>query len=381
MKLKIGVILPQSYRYPLMIHQFVNGMRACAHLFENMEVELVLRDSGAANQSAVSHAVNELLLSEKVDIITGVFGENTLPDLRDLFHQTQTPLIATNVGARIPYEEVKSPYIFMNTLNLWESCWHMGRWAVETHGKKVLLATGFYDGGYSLTYSFMEGAIHAGGEHIANYITPKIPWENSSEILQGIIRDEKPELVFGGYSGEDALRFLEDYHKIEPSKRIPLVVSPYLVDEILLDDHEDRAANLNSAFTWCPMLDTDGNKAFVRAFEAEAKRTPDGFAVLGYEVAGMIGSVVQQLDGFSTSKAFCKALAAGSFDGPRGSLKFDEANHRTHPDVWLRQVAQHDGEWANVPLKVLGSVAEAQDGMRHKDNTMHSGWMNPYLAV
>lgn len=381
MKLKIGILLPQSYRYPLMTHQFVNGIRSCVGLFENMEIELVLRDTGAANESAVMTAANTLILSDQVDLITGIVSENVISEVRNLFHQAKMPLIATNVGARVPSDLVKSPYIFTHTLNLWESCWHFGHWATEQYGKKIMMATSFYDGGYSMTFSFVQGAQAVGGELNSNYITPKIPWENSSEVLQGVIREHKPDYIFAGFSGDDALRFMADYQKIDPAKRVPVVAAPYVTDEVIIDDHEGRANGLQNAFTWSPGLDTPGNAVFKKAFQAEARRTPDGFAVLGYEVGLMVANAVRKMDGYPGAKEFVKTLLAERAEGPRGKIVFDAETQRSGAEVWLREVVETDGDWENKPLKVLGSSLEAQKSLMMEPGQTHSGWVNPYLCV
>ena len=173
MKMKIGIVLPQSTLYPLIGHQFTNGLRSCAALLEipDIEIEFVIKDAGLGDDRSISEAANMLILQDQVDVITGLITNEAFGENRNLFHQTQVPVIAANLGAKVQHGEEPSPYMFCTSLNLWQSCYFLGKWAVETYGKKTVLASSFYDGGYSMGFGFSEGFMGEGGELMGHYIT------------------------------------------------------------------------------------------------------------------------------------------------------------------------------------------------------------------
>src|SRR2546426_10380737 len=83
----------------------------------------------------------------------------------------RTFLILADAGANIVRETEQSPYVFHNTLGYWQSSLALGEWAVRNIGKKVFVASSFYESGYDALYAFRLGAEIAGRRGRRTYIS------------------------------------------------------------------------------------------------------------------------------------------------------------------------------------------------------------------
>jgi len=112
------------------------------------------------------------------------------------------------------------------------------------------------------------------------------------------------------------------------------------------------------------LLDNPANKAFVRAFRAKYARTPDGFAVQGYDSAQVIAHGLTATGGDTRDKdRLLEALRGVEFDSPRGRFRFDPRTQNViQPFIYVREVREVDGELANVVVDRIANVRDPGTG-------------------
>src|SRR5690606_26546648 len=111
--------------------------------------------------------VQKMLLVERPHLVVGVLGAGQAPSVAPLFAQHRTPFLVCNLGGDLLLTGgVQNPYLFWNSLNVWQSTYALGCWAAANVGRTAVVASGFHEAGYGLVEAFWMGFREAGGGRI-----------------------------------------------------------------------------------------------------------------------------------------------------------------------------------------------------------------------
>jgi branched-chain amino acid transport system substrate-binding protein len=375
--LRIGVLLPQSTRQPLLNTQILDGMR----LFfaqSGRPVALVAEQYDSPHDSLL--LARDLVASNRVDMITGLVSRNEMSALDDLLRERRTSLIVSDIGANVIHQPHRSEYVLRSSLNYWQANLALGAWAAAHAGKRAVIATSLYESGYDSLYAFHYGFEQGGGAVLDTLVTHKPNGPTDLPALMANIRQLRPELVYAAYSGQEAVDFVRAYAAAGLARHIPLFGPGFLTDEQILPQQGDAALGITTALAWSYALELPENQAFIGAFEAHAGRPADAFAVLGYDTARLISSTLDASDlhgrGWPT-----RSLGALEFAGPRGHITVDGATGDVAGPLYLREVRRGDGAAYNAVIAELGHSAALNDHAAALRRDMRSGWLHAYLAA
>jgi len=380
--LKIGVLLSRSNVYPEIGKNLIEGLKL--HLDqekknnERFQYELVNEEIGYGSPMMAQDRSQKLILENKVDLVVGMINNEVVGWVKDIFLKYQKPLIVINAGENFLNRSLNNPYIFYNTLNLWQSNWAMGQWAKAHLGKKGLIAVAQYDSGYDALYAFQAGFEEAGGQIVQACINCAQNGEDHTSDTIKAIQELQPDFVFGFYHGPEAIRFIKAYKDAGLNKQIPLVTAGFAVDEDLLPEQGSAALGIKSYLTWGCNLPHPGNKHFVKAYRKATGQNPRPFSVLGFETAQLItGALEITGDKQELHQGICQV----KFLGPRGELKMDQETKSSVTPHYLREV-QLEGlsVVANQVIDQL-KLAHLDETYYNTDDKLKSGWLNPYLCV
>lgn len=298
----------------------------------------------------VAEGAKELLAAGKPHLI-GLMGPNLATAVAPVLEESGATLLAVDTGANLIRTDEESPQVFTHSLGLWRGAVALGAWSVQQYGPRGLLLSGITESGYDMLHCFEIGVTQGGGSALPAIVThsPSVAFDWPTVLQQ--VREAEPDFVYALYSGVTAVEFLRAWRA--SGLRIPLVASPFLIDEAILPHHQGRAEGLYSASTWSPNLENEVNQRFVAAFGAE----PDPFALLGYEAGLFMAASLQAVD------------------GPRGWIR-PGALGATRSPLYLRQVVGG----ANVIKGALPALAENDPRVEELRQAVRTGWINPYLA-
>jgi branched-chain amino acid transport system substrate-binding protein len=350
-------------------------------------MNLYLAESGRRNIKLVSAEIGtccgqiksqteSMLGAQKPDMFVGLVNPSVAASISHMLQAAQVPFLATGLGENLARADEGSPYIFHHTLRMWESNYALGKWAATTLGRKAVMASSFYDSGYDTLHAFQMGFEAGGGQILATHVTHRPASGNGLSALVADIKQSKPDVVFASYYGQSAVDLLNAYARAGLSRSVPLLGTAFLVDQAVVNSVGSAAAGVTTALPWAASLDTVDNKAFVTAYKNKTGKSPDAFAALGYETAGLIASAIDRAAGGSLRDA----LAAASFAGPRGAVAMNAATQSTTGAHYLQQ-AKHQG--INVRTAVLAGLPA---GVEHDGqvaalrNSVKTGWKSTYLC-
>ena len=381
---RIGVVLPESQRYPALASSMLAGLKLAfaerGNLVGGRQAELLPAIYGDRVAGATRQA-RALILEQDVDLLVGVMSSAATAPLHDLLQAHQVPLILTNAGANVVRQRGQGPYIFRISLNDWQANWAVGAWAASHIGKTAFIATSFYESGYDSSYLFARGLERAGGTVLGRHITHVPRQTDTFTPMLAAIRQANPDFVYAAYSGQQAQDFMRAYASANLAGRVPLVGSGFLLDDSLLAQYGQTALHSISGLTWAPTLDIPQNNAFTSAYHAAAGQPADPFAVLGYDAGRLIADAVDATAGKTRSRGqLLKALRTRELSSPRGSLVMNQQAQSSATPIYIREVRRHQGALSNIAIARIDSMAGLDEAAAIRAS-IKSGWLDAYLAV
>jgi branched-chain amino acid transport system substrate-binding protein len=384
--LKIGILLPPSRIYPDMAKQWLNGFNLHLNQYENKitgkKIDRLIQRIGFGPNSAYQKS-RELLRDSGVHIYAGIIGSAACAQIRNLFEEKHTFLIANHVGANIIPACDHSPYIIHNSLNYWQANWNLGEWAAKNLGKKALQTSSFYESGYDAVYAFQHGFESAGGQ-IVRSLVQHVPTETQDQtpLILNTIREEMPDLVFASYSGSAAAEFVHAYYHSGLSSQVPLLGSGFLADESLDSGYSKQAAGIRTCMPWSPDLNLADNVNFQRTFKRNTGCRASVFAVMGYETARLIERVMILNERYtSNSEKIRMALSEIRFMSPRGNLEIEKQTSTVKSPLYLREARPAGSEIRHTILAELKGSLTKDSQLPLMNTSVKTGWLNPYLCI
>lgn len=288
--------------------------------------------------------------------LVGLMGPNLVPYAAPRIEQAGATLLAVDTGANLMRADEESPNVATHSLGLWRGALAAGAWAVREYGPRVLVVAGMVESGYDMLHAFEIGVDEAGGTPLPAIVThvPGAPLDWAA-VLQRV-NEARPDAVYALYSGDAAVEFLRAWQAA--GLQVPLVASPFLVDEAVLPRHEGRAEGLPSVASWSPTLETPADERFVGALSAP----PGVFTLLGYETGLLI-------------EAWVPEAGTQRVEGPRGWVRPGPLGETVTP-LYLRQVT---GE-VNRVVGALPAPDETAPALQALRTAVRTGWITPYLV-
>lgn len=356
---KVGILLPFSGVYAGLGAHIENGFKlGLEHFGDKLGDNTIttVRDDTEANPGVALSKAKKMVLSDKVDVLTGIVSSAVLGGLRDFVHNAKVPLVVANAGNDDATGERCSPYITRVSFSNGSITRVMGPWLVEQGVKTAYLMAPDYAAGHQMMDAFRATFEAAGGKIVGEAYPP----------LQGT-KDYGPYIakaqasgahaLFTFFAGGAAIAFVKQYAEFEAAEDLPLYGAGFLTSAAYVHVQGKAADGIIASLHYVPTIDTPENKRFQEGYQAANDgKLGSEFAVAGYDAARLIVEAIA-VAGDDKAK-FRKALNEVSFDGPRGPLKIDPATHNVIQNMYIFENRFADGE---VTQKVLATIEGVQD--------------------
>jgi len=363
-----STIMPMAANFNSGLKHGLNGLSS----EQDIEVEIVPEFIGQGSALQVENAVNKLIGFNDSNIITGIISNSVTKELADKFAKHKRPIIINNIGEHLPSPGASNDYIFLNSVHSWQQVWSMGKWAVQTFGKKGMLVSGLYDAGYSFPIMLQKGMEAATDDASLPFaIAPVRQYKGLADVASVIpqLIEQNPDFVFATFCGEEASMFLSEYVKHGLHKKIPLLGLPFLLEPFDSGDESIDVYTTVSAYR--AISDTDAGQL--------GRIASDPFRQFGIETGLLIKNAVKT----STNGSLQKVLADIEVDDIRGKLDISSRTTGNNSKVFVIKNT-YAGDKENITTQLLSEIETI--GINNKVveeiNSQHSsGWFNPYLSV
>jgi branched-chain amino acid transport system substrate-binding protein len=355
--IKIGVVGPFSGPAALQGRNFQAGIDAWLALNGNEvaghTMEIVYRDLPAADPAQSAALTQELLVSEGVQYLAGYYYTPDAMAAAPMLEEGNVPMVVFNAATSAIVNA--SPYVVRTSFTTWQTSTPMAHVARERGIDKAMTVVTDYGPGIDAENAFVTGFTGEGGE-IAESLRMPMNTNDFSPIMQRI-KDSGAEAVFAFLpAGPATLGFVRAY--VENGLKdagVTLLAPGDLTQEPDLAALGDNALGLLTTFHYAVSHDSPENKVFVEAASKAIGNASDlSFPAVGaFDGMYVISKMIEATGGQQDAAKAVEAVKGLSWVSPRGPVSINPENRHLTQNIYLREVAQQDGQYINKEIQTF----------------------------
>jgi branched-chain amino acid transport system substrate-binding protein len=366
--IKIGVLLPFSGPSADLGHQvdkaFDLYIKLHAKDIAPHTVEVVKRDEGPPTGAAAKSVATEMIINDKIQILTGIVFSPSAIVLAPVVTQAKVPMVIANAGTA--WITNLSPYIARLSHSMWHPAYPMGPFAFDKLGcKTAAVAYTDFPPGKDSVEAFTTGYVKAGGKVMLSVpLGSPVQVPDFTPYFQRI-KDAHPDCMYVFVpGGAHAAGMMKTYGELGMRKAgVRLIGTADIIPDNKLQDMGDAAIGTVVMGHYSADLVNDQNAAFLKAwYQAYGKDAapPDSQSAAGWDTMHAIFDTIKKLNGnVSDGLMVIEALKGWSANGPRGHVSIDPATRDIVEDEHAFEVIRKpDGR---LGVKVLATTKQVKD--------------------
>ena len=382
--IKIGFLFPFSTIAPNMSRDIIDGFYSAIPepLRNSFQFYPEYIDKGSGE--LVKTAINKLVMFHNVDIVSGIVSYQLIPEIAAIIEQQRKIAFFFDLGEYLPPLQTISDSIFFNSLQMWQLEYALGQWAQKQFSGKGAMLMSVYEAGYHMHSAFWQGAIAAGAEEIDMHILPFDPQESSikDSLLQFFhkIEESNVDFLHALFCGKEALEFYQNFKKSPLFGRIPLVVTPHMATEDVLETIGNSSMTLYSASGWNYHSLDEKNQKFKSAYLFGTGKKTTEFALMGYEM-GLLFEQMHPILQKRNRNEIVRHIKMATVDGPRGLRNFHHDLTLTSPTIDIEKINTLNNPVTKIVIDQGVALPYNNPAFIDIHTQCVSGWKNPYLCV
>jgi branched-chain amino acid transport system substrate-binding protein len=320
------------------------------------KIEIVRKDNGGIAPDVAKRLSQEAVVRDKVDILAGF--DLTPNALAAADVSVQAKKFMVNMNAATSIVTTKSPYMVRTSFTVPMVNEALGAWAYKTGSRRAYTLVSDFAPGHDGEQAFQRAFKEAGGEIVgsARYPTSNIDF---TAFIQRA-KDLNPDVIYiwtpGGTQPAAIGKTIAE-RGIDKNK-IRIVGQGELTFEEALKGMGDAGLGIITAFHYDYNHQSDTNKKFVAAYNAEFKRNPDMFSVGGYDGMHVIYEALKKTNGNANADALIAAAKGLKWESPRGPMSIDPETRDVVETVYIRRVEKVGGHLVNVEFDKIENVKD-----------------------
>ncbi len=358
---KIGIILPYSGQFADGATQLDNAIKLYVKQHGDMvagkKLEFIRKDTGGIAPDVAKRLAQELIVRDKVDLITGFLLTPNALAAGDVSAEAKKFMVVMNAATSII--TTKSPYMVRTSLTTPQVNGSLGTWAYKNGIRKVYTMVSDFGPGLDAEAAFIKAFKEAGGEIIGS-VKMAVANPDFSAYVQRA-KDINPEAIYiwvPGGSQPAALGKALVERGIDPKKTKVLGQGEVTTDEALRG-MGDASLGIITAFHYDYNHGSALNKSVVKAYqEAYGGRHPDFFSIGGWDGMQLIYDVLKKTNGNTDAEALVNAAKGAKWESPRGPISIDPETRDIIQTVYIRRVEKVDGKLVNVEFDKIENVKD-----------------------
>jgi branched-chain amino acid transport system substrate-binding protein len=325
---------------------------------KGVKLEIIKRDDTGINPETAKRLAQELIVRDKVNILTGVVWTPNAAAIAPLTAEAKVPFIIMNAGTA--FLTTLSPYIARTSFTLWQSSYPMGTWSSKKF-KTAYTAVADYGPGHDAEAGFTKGFTDAGGKVVGSVRMPP-PTSDFAPFLQRV-KDAKPEALFVFVpAGKSATALMKAFGDLGLAKDgIKLIGPGDITTDEELPNMGDVPIGVLTMFHYSAAGDRPANKAFVDAYKKEygANAWPNFISVGAWDaMQAIFDAVIEQKGKMDPDKTMAIWKGWKNPNSPRGPISIDPETRDIVQNEYVREVRKVGGHLANVELETIPAVKD-----------------------
>ncbi len=361
--IKIGVINTYSGPFATLGDLIDKGIKLymkqnADKLPPGVKIELVIRDDGGPSPDKAKQLAQELIVRDKIQILTGVvFTPNALA-IAPLTQEAKLPFFIMNAAASVITE--RSPYIARFSFTLWQSTYPLGAWASRKY-KSAYIAVSDFAPGHDSEAGFEKGFTEGGGKILGMV---RIPVANPDFVpFMQRAKDAKPDVVFAFVpAGRQATQIMKAYGDLGLDKTGIKFIGPGdITTDEELPNMGDAALGVLTMHHYSAAATRPANKAFIAAWKKEygEKSWPSFMSVGAWDAMDAIYHVIREQKGqIDPDRTMALVKKYKNPSSPRGPIAIDPETRDIIQNEYMREVKKVGGQLANVEFETFPQVKD-----------------------
>lgn len=377
----VGLLLPTSSTHPLIPHDFMAGIRSFLK-FSGSSIKLIPGYIGfGANVDSVKVEVEKLILEHDPEVIIAFLDHPVVDSLFPLMAQLNKVLIVVNNGAKYAFDWKSPSNVYFHTLeNSYLSFLTAAH--VSQVDKRAIMATSYYDGGYSLCHALTQPFANRGGEIVYNFAgSYKKDEFNISPLIEFLEDNRAIKSVLTILSGDLLPLFYQNISTRLPEEDLKFYASPVTLEESIGLDKEFFSSNYTlSGFTgWFLDSSSSENKIFTDSIR-KSSREPNSFSALGWDTGVILNEFARllEIDGMQIQSLPDNTIK--ELKGAKGLLKLDKDTHHFVGDAYYLKYSVSLGTELLATIDSTSGRDIWNEMVTQKIEGITSGWLNTYLC-
>jgi branched-chain amino acid transport system substrate-binding protein len=323
-----------------------------------VKIELVIRDDGGPNPDKAKQLAQELIVRDRIQILTGVvFTPNALA-MAPLTQEAKLPFFIMNAGTSVITE--RSPYIARFSFTLWQSSYPMGAWASRKY-KRAYIAVSDFAPGHDSEAGFERGFTEGGGKIVGKVRVP-LASPDFVPFMQRV-KDAKPDVLFAFTpAGRQATQIMKAYGDLGLDKAGIKFIGPGdITTDEELPNMGDAPLGVITMHHYSAAATRPANKAFIAAWKKEygEKSVPSFMSVGGWDAMDAIYHIIREQKGkIDPDRTMALVKKYKNPNSPRGPIAIDPETRDIIQNEYVREVRKIGGQLANVEFETIYDVKD-----------------------
>jgi len=358
-EIKVGVIgqfsgpyalAGQQLRESIDVYVAQHGTKA-----GNDDVRFVYKDIGGSNPALAKSLAEQLIVKDKVSILTGFFLSPEAAAVAPVINETKTPSVLSVSSA--PQILRMSPYFVRAGQNIWQPAYAQADFAADSGKKRAYIAVADYAPGHEVQEAFTRRFKEKGGEIVGEDRMP-LSTVDFAAFAERIANANPDVVVTFLPNGAPSVSFFNALAARGVNKSAT-VIAVAETDDPDLHLFGPNIVGVYSAIFYTGSLDNPQNAAFKQVMKEKfgADHRVGVNNASPYDAVTLIYKMVeaQGKGDFDPDRAMA-AIKGYEWKSPSGPKRIDPLTREMNHNIYIRQVQEIDGKLQNVVVKTYEMV-------------------------
>jgi len=340
-----------QFQQAVQAFQKVNGTSVKGPNGETIDVEMVYRDSASQGPDKAKQLSEELVLRERVKMLTGYDLSPHAMSVANLSKQAKIPVVIFNAAtAKIVR---MSPYYVRVSMTVPQQVYPMGKYLIDHGMKSAYVLTSDYAPGHDAEEYFIKAFERAGGKVVGKARSPLNNVDFSSYVEK--VLQAKPDVLYIFMpAGTPSVNLVKAYVQRGLKEAGIQLVGSGETQQIFLPNFTDDVIGTLTSFHYTETNNNPENKKLIAALKGvDPKAQPDIASIAAWDGMKLIYGALSELGADADGLKYVDYMKGKKLDSPRGPIMIDPDEREIIQNIYIRRVEKVDGKLVNVDIETV----------------------------
>jgi branched-chain amino acid transport system substrate-binding protein len=337
--------------------QAINGKTVKGPKGEDISVDLVYRDAASGGADKAKQLGEELILRERVKMLTGFELSPHAMAVGDIATQAKTPVVIMNAATASIVRG--SPYYVRTSVTIPQWSASIGKWAADNGIKSVYTIVSDYAPGLDAETYFHKAFKAGGGQIVGSARTPQ--QETNFAVYMEKAMQAKPDAIYMFQpGGSPSISFVKAYVERGLKQAGIKLLGNGEFAELYLPHFSDDVIGVVSVNHY-----TETNKLPENIIMRDQlhkmfgdKGVTDIASVAAWDGMNLIYTALREAGASAEGLKYIDAMKGKTLRSPRGEIMIDPQERDIVENIYIRRIEKVGGQLQNVDIFTFPMVKD-----------------------